>query len=75
MYIMQDSYRKKSHISPSILPRWLVLLVKTLQYVIEGPQGMWKSVPGLYSRVSFELKIFQSLAALEVWLVMHKCNT
>ena len=40
--------------------------MKAIQYVIEGNYGIEIGAPGLYLRVHKELKLFQSLACLEV---------
>lgn len=40
--------------------------MKAIQYVIEGNYGIEIGAPGLYLRVHKELKLFQTLACLEV---------
>ena len=40
--------------------------MKAIQYVIEGNYGIKIGAPGLYISVHKELKLFQSLACLEV---------
>ena len=46
--------------------RWLIILVRTLQYVMEEGPSVWRGVPGLYLHTSWELKVFQTMAFMEV---------
>ncbi|XP_003386469.1 PREDICTED: very-long-chain (3R)-3-hydroxyacyl-CoA dehydratase 2-like [Amphimedon queenslandica] len=45
---------------------WTFILMKAVQYVIEGNYGIEVGTPGLYLKVHKELKLFQGLACLEI---------
>lgn len=49
-----------------LIIRWSFILMKAIQYAIEGNYGIEIGTPGLYLRVHQELKLFQALACLEV---------
>ena len=52
-----------------IIHRWCLILIKTVRYIIdnEGKYGIGKGVPGLHEVARTELRIFQTLACLEVF--------
>ncbi|XP_003386467.1 PREDICTED: very-long-chain (3R)-3-hydroxyacyl-CoA dehydratase 2-like [Amphimedon queenslandica] len=47
---------------------WGMILLKTLQYMLdnEGEYGIWKGVPGLHFVIKDQLRLFQTLACMEV---------
>ena len=52
---------------------WSFILMKGVQYVAGGNYGIYIGAPGLYETVRTELKLFQTLAILEVRLQHALC--